>query len=68
MNTKKIKTVIALCVVVIISLLGVSIFLTTKIFIAKQKLADQNNKIQELEQVVNNYENLPNNDNEEIIY
>lgn len=67
MNQKKVKAVIFLCLVVIVLLLTFSVILTVKISSAKKELENQNSKITELEEIIENYKNLPSGDNSEII-
>ena len=66
-NPKKIKAIIFLCLVVIITLLAFSIFLVVKVNHTKNELAKQNSQISQLEEIIRGYENLPKGDNNEII-
>lgn len=66
-NPKKFKAILIFCVLAIIFLIALSTFLTIKVHAAKKELANQQQKLTELEQTINDYENLPNNNNSEII-
>ena len=66
-NPKKIKAIIFLCLVAIITLLAFSIFLVIKVNQAKNELTNQNSQISQLEEKIKEYENLPKGNNSEIV-
>ena len=66
-NPKKIKTLIVMFILVSIALLGISIALIVNINLAKKEIDSQNNKIANLEQLIENYNNPPSNNDQTII-
>ena len=66
-NPKKIKTLIVMFILVSIALLGISIALIVNINLAKKEIDAQNNKIANLEQLIENYNNPPSNNDQTII-
>ena len=66
-NQNKIKSIIALCVVAIVILLLVSIALVVNIHISNKKIKEQEQHLSELEQIIENYNNLPEDGSSDII-
>lgn len=65
-NPKKVKALIFLCIIVLVTLIAISITLIVKINIANKNLIEQQKQISQLEQIIENYNNPPSNNNQTI--
>lgn len=65
-QTRKVKFLISLAILIIVALFAVTIVQIVKINTAKNQIAKQQEQIQQLEKQLNSYEKTPNGDFETI--
>ena len=66
-SLKKIKSIITLCILSILALIGVSIALIVNINLSKNKIASQQQQLYNLQQQIQHYQNPPSSNDQTII-